>query len=337
MRSLNPLSVTLGFGAAPSSNVNGGSSSETITIPGFDFPLPLSPEARALSGLRFSGRLGLSYRLRRSGASATFLEMEADGRTYLLSPESRDAAPDAKGSDFSDASVTGTIVHRWQREGDSGPSALRVMRGQTWYDGERYTEIGQLAFDRSFAPSGADRLDLSAWGDWTRRRNVRTARVYDPVTRKPLLDPITGEPVTVDIVTHDEWWTLGLRGRWTHRLDWGDRANLSVTLRDSQGEVADATYTGVGLGAGYDWAEPVAGLRLGVAVDFDWREFDRSRYVATDREDLRATLRGTVGLTRFDLWGFEPTIGLEASRTESNVDRMDRNALTVDLRLRSTF
>ena len=342
VRAMNPLTVSLSFGAAPSSNINGGSSAETIVIeglpPGIPNEFPLSGDARALSGFRISAGARLSYRLRGDRTSATSVEFDGQGRTYVLSAEARDQSPDSRGSDFSDASLSASLVHRWQGEGASGPSSVRVMRGQTWYDGERYTEIGQLAWDRSFVLSQADRLDLTTFADWTRRRNERSVPVRDGVTGQLIEDPETGEDMVVSVITHDEWWNLGLRGRWTHRLDSGDRTSAALTLRNSLDEVPDATFTGATVSLGYDWGEPVLGVRLGVSADLDWRQFDDTRYLrADDREDLRATLRASIGIRQVEFWGFEPTLGIEASRTDSNVSRMDKDSFTLDLGFRSSF
>ena len=59
VRGRNPLSVALSFGVAPSSNINGGTSAETIWlyIPAFCGYIPTTPvgDALPLSGLRVNG------------------------------------------------------------------------------------------------------------------------------------------------------------------------------------------------------------------------------------------------------------------------------------------
>lgn len=320
VRAVNPLRVSLGFGLAPSSNINGGTSADTIWVwvplfgGGF---IPTTPvgDALPLSGWRVSGNAMLSWRLAGSERSATFVEAQAAGRTYILSESARETAPEAEGSDYSDVQASLSLVHRWQGEGASGPSALRLTLGRSWYDSEPYTRFAQISWDRSFALSDSDALDLSAFADWTERRDVDD----------------DGEE------SFEDYASVGLRGRWTHGFAWGDRASLSLSLRDHLAAIPDTTWTGATIGAGYDRGEPVLGMRLGVGAEVEWRRYDDSWLEPRGREDLRGTLRATVGLPELNLWGFEPTLTLEASRTDSDADRIDKDSLTLDLGLRSSF
>ena len=319
VRAENPLAVSLSFGVAPSSNVNGGTSAETVWIyvPIFGGYLPTTPvgDALPLSGLRISGGATLSYRIQADERSATYLETGVQGTTYLLSDEAKRTAPDAVGSDYADLAFSESLVHRWQGDGASGPSAVRATLGRTWYGGEPYTRFAQLGYDRSFILDENDRITIAAFTDWTERE-------------EELRD---GE------VVHERYSSVGLRGRWTHLRAQGDRTSLSLGLRDYLNELPDTTYTGVSAGVGYDWAEPILGLHLGVGAEVDWRRFDESFLAPEGRDDLRGTLRATIGLPGLEVWGFEPTVTVEASRTESDADRIDRNSLSLDLGFESTF
>lgn len=319
VRALNPLTVSLSFGAAPTSNINGGTSSEVIWVylPMFGGYIPTVPveDALPLSGLRLSGSAQLSYRVAGDRDSATFLEGQVAGRTYILSDEAKATAPGAEGSDYSDLSVSAGVVHRWQGEGASGPSALRFTLGQSWYDGEPYSRFAQVSYDRAFVLDANDRIDLSAFADWTERRE----------------EDSDGD------VSRDRYPGVGLRGRWTHELASGDGLSLSLGLRDHLAEIPDTTFTGATLGAGWARAEPVLGVRLGLGAEVDWRSFDSSFLEPAGREDLRTTLRATLGVPRFQVWGFEPTVTVEASRTNSDADRIDKDSVTLDLGFRSSF
>ena len=79
------------------------------------------------------------------------------------------------------------------------------------------------------------------------------------------------------------------------------------------------------------------GLRFGVGAEVEWRGYDASRLEPAGREDLRGTLRATVAVPDWNLWGFEPVLTVEASRTDSDADRADRETLTLDLGFRSSF
>ncbi|EYD78327.1 hypothetical protein Rumeso_00156 [Rubellimicrobium mesophilum DSM 19309] len=319
VRAHNPLSVSLSFGIAPSSNVNGGTSADVVWlyIPTFGGYLPTIPvgDALPLSGLRVSGGATLSYRIATGERSATFLETAVNGTTYVLSDEAKRTAPDAEGSDYADLAFSESLVHRWQAEGATGPSALRATVGRTWYGGEPYTRFAQLGYDRSFVLDEDDRLSLSVFADWTERRQE-----------------LSGGEVDLDRTR-----SIGLRGRWTHLREGGDRFNVSLGARDYLNELPDTTYSGVTAGTGYDWAEPILGVHLGLGAEIDWRRFDESFLAPEGRDDLRGTLRATMGLPGLEVWGFEPTVTIEASRTESDADRIDRNALSLDLGFESTF
>ena len=319
VRAVNPLAVSLNFGLAPSSNVNGGTSAEVVWLylPMFGGYIPTTPvgDALPLSGLRVSGGASLSYRLREDERSGTFLETDIQGQTYILSDEAKQTAPEAEGSDYADLAFSEGIVHRWLGEGASGPSALRATAGKTWYGGEPYTRFAQVSFERAFVLDRTDRIDVSVFADWTEREEHAS----------------DGE------VFRDRFSSAGLRGRWTHLREGGDRTSLSLGLRDFLTELPDTTYSGATLGAGYDWARPVLGTHLGLGAEIDWRRYDESFLEPAGRDDLRGTLRATVGLPGLEVWGFEPTVTVEASRTDSDADRIDRNALSLDLGFESTF
>jgi hypothetical protein len=332
----NPLAVRLSFGIAPSSNVNGGSSSETIVLPGLPFEFVLDGEARALSGLRVSAGVSLSYRLRRDEVSETAVEIQASGRTYVLSGEARDQAPDARGSDFADVAASAALVHRWRGEGASGPSSVRLTYGWTFYDSEPYSGYLQLGYDRSFALTGADRLDLWLFREWAERSADGTRQVTDPVTGEDVPGP-DGTPLLTTYEFFEPYGSVGGRLRWTHALRSMDRVNLSLGLRAALTEAADASYDGVTLGGGYEWGRSVRGLRLGVSAEADWRRYELSDYSLDGRDDRTLRLRATLGLPRIDLYGFHPTASVEAFRTESDVSLYDKGGLTVDLGFRSSF
>ncbi len=309
----NPLAVRLSFGLAPSSNVNNGSASAFITLPGLvdasgqPFQFEINGEGRPLSGLRVSAGATLSYRLARSERAETALEAQASGRTYLLSGDARDQAPEARGSDFADVTATLGLVHRWRPEAASAPSSASLTLGQTWYDAAPFVAFLQGSFSRGFRLGERNRLDLTEFAE-------RTWRLEE----------------------EEAYWSVGGRLRLTRALPSG-RASLSLGLRDSLTDLPDVGYDGVTLGAGHDWGRPIRGLRVGVSGEADWRRYDLSGFSLDGREDRTLRLRATVGLPRIDVYGFHPSVSLEAFRTESDVSLYDRRGVTVDVGFRSSF
>ncbi len=327
VRALNPFAVTLSFGVAPSSNINGGTSADVIPIiwalaPDGDAPVGWvktndgeymylagtpNADARPLSGWRIASSATLAWRVAGDARRGTYVEGQFLGRTYVLSEESRESLPEAVGSDYSDIQASVSLVHRWRGEGASGPSAVRLTFGRSWYALEPYTRFAQLSWDRGITVGPHDRLDFSAFADWTEREQ------------------------------RDSYASLGGRARWTHVLASGDRTTLTFSVREHLDVRPDTTFSGATAGAGYDWAEPILSLRLGVGAEVEWRQYDESWLAPPGREDWRAALRTTVGLPEFEMWGFEPTFSVEASRTESTAYRIDKQSLTLDLAFRSTF
>lgn len=303
----NPLSVSVAFGVAPSSNINGGSRAETIVLPGLPFEFVLDGEARALSGWRVSAGLSLAWRLREGERDATFLEAQVSGRTYVLSDAARRQAPEARGRDFADVALSVGLVQRWRAEtGESREAALSL--GQSWFGGEPWLRFGQIAHEREVFLGERDSLRLTGFAEWSGR---------------------------LDGGGDD--WSLGARAAWTTWTAGGDRVTLSAGLRGSLSEVEDTSYRGATFGATFDRRELLLGLRVGAGATFDWRDYPLSAYAFDGRQDRRATLSVSLGLPGLEVWGFEPVLGLEASRTWSDVSLYDREALTLDLGLRSVF
>ena len=310
LRDRNPLSVQLSFGITPASNINGGSASDTVRliVPIFgEVEFELIGASRALSGIQFSGGVTLAYRLAETPTSATLLQGQFSGRTYALSPEAQRQAPDDRGSDFADYSLTTNLTHRWVQDGWTAPASLSFGIGQTWYDDSPFVRFARLSADRSWQWDDRNRLRLGLSAEWQER--LRDDEGYG---------------------------ILGFDADWTRAYAPGT-LTLSAGVRDSLTDLEDVGSDGLSLGATWDLREPVAGFRLGFGADADYRHFDATAYGRGDRTDLRLTLRTTVGVSGVNIYGFEPTITLEASETDSDVDFFDRSDLRIDFGFRSTF
>jgi hypothetical protein len=308
LRQRNPLAVSLQFGISPSSNVNGGSLSEVIILPGLPFEFVLDGAARALSGLQFEGGVNLSYRLNMTETSANFVDVALQGRTYILSAEARELAPDARGSDYADLTATVSFTHRWLPEEARGPWSITGTLGQTWFDDERYLGFGQLLMSKTTRFTGGRRLDLTGFVDLQNR-----------------------------IQSDEQFAALGGRLRWTWTTPRNDTASVSAGFRDTLSELPDVAFDGLSIGGTYQFEEPVLSVRLGLGADLEYRYFAESFYTFDAREDWRGSLRLTVGLPQYTYYGFEPQVILRANQTESNVALFDSRSLSLDFGIRSTF
>jgi hypothetical protein len=309
LRDRNPLNVQLIFGISPSSNINGGSASETITLPGLPFEFVLDGEARALAGIQFSGGAALTYRLRADEVSSTNANLQLQGRTYALTDAARAQAPDARGADYADVYLAAGVTHRWQAEsGSDVVKSVSATLGQTWYGGDPYSRFLTLSHEHDRALSDRQRLMLEGFAEWSGR---------------------LGED--------DPYATLGGRARLTMIGETGNRTTLSLTLREAMTDQFDVGFQGATVTAGYDLREPVAGVRIGFGADLDYRFFENSAYSFDPREDLRTVLRVTAGLPRITFYGFEPLVTFEASNTQSNIPLFEKSDLRINLGLRSSF
>ncbi|SDE45420.1 tetratricopeptide repeat protein [Limimaricola pyoseonensis] len=307
VRARNPLSMQFTFGVAPSSNVNGGSDTETLRLPGLPYDFTLSGDARALSGATVSAGVALRYRLRADRSSMTSADLHLSGRTHFLSDAARRQAPEARGSDYAQASASVGLRHAWRQEGWSGPAELSLQLARDAYDDAPLSNRLRLALRRSFAIDGDTDLSLSA----------ETTRV---------------ERLDLD----DGWWKPGLGVGVTRALG-RDRASLSLDWREARTDRPDLGYEGLTLAADYDFGRRFGPADLGVGLTAEWRDYQSSRYVLEEREDRRLTAEARIGMPRAERWGFHPEIRLEAGRNWSNADLYDEEVLSLDLGVVSSF
>jgi hypothetical protein len=308
LRQRNPLAIALSFGISPSSNVNGGSASEILVLPGLPFEFVLDGEARALSGVQFSGGITLTYRLRNTERDVVLVDASVQGRTYALSAAAQDLAPDARGSDYSDISFVASLTRRWLPEGATGPWSVSGAFGQTWYDNSPYLRFLRLTVARGIRFNSSNRIDLSAFAEGQDR-----------------LDD------------NEQFVTLGGGVRWTHVGPAGNQSSVLLSLRDSLTDIEDVGFQGMTLSGDYDLRRPIGGLRIGFGADAEIRVFDQSAYSFDGRQDLTGTLRMTIGLPGIQYYGFEPAVTLETSRTSSDVDLFDKQDFRVNFGIRSSF
>lgn len=304
----NPWSTSLRFGITPSSNVNNGTTQRTTTFPGLPFVFSLSGEARALSGLEYSAGVATRYRLNVNEKSATFLDFDVSGRTYTLSKEAQEQAPDAKGSDFSDANLGFGITHRRILAEGQRPTTFSARLGQTWYSGDPFSRT----------------LDLSVAHSWKISDQMLVGATLSAQERQSLDDNPTVR-------------TYSYSSSVTKVFDNRDRLRVSLSLRDAQSDTPDSDYDSVRLSTNYDFAEPFAGMKFGFGFDVEERNFDNSIYVEGTRVDQNASARVRVQFTEVEFYGFQPVATFEATRNASNSNLFDRDYVNFGFDLQSSF
>ncbi len=303
----NPLALRLGFGVAPSSNVNGGSRSETLSLPGLPVELELSGAARALSGTAVTGSAGARYGIAAPALPGpAWINLQAEGRGYRLSDSARRQAPEARGADFAQAALLLGLTQRFERP--EMPIDLSVEVARHWYGGDPYVDTLRFGLARPLLRRPRARLDLALAAQYSDRLDTGT-----------------------------DWWTPTLRLGWSMRLDNADGLGLSARLRRQTGDAPDLAHDGLTLGIDYDVARPLGPARLGFGIEAEWRDYPESRYSLAGRQDAELRLEGRVALPGQERYGFYPEIGIETRRSWSDVDLFDEEAGTLSLGLRSAF
>lgn len=291
----------------PSSNVNNGSSNGILWF--YGLPLTLSGDAMALSGTEAQAALTLKYRVQENETSKTDLRFGLMQKSVWLSAEAKAQAPEAKGSDYALTGVELAAEH--MRRLDPRTEALAfVTLGKSWY-------------------AGADmstylRLDLGL------QRKLGKRLVLKAQVSGEAQDRLDSPIRSADIGTLSFGGALAL-GRA------GDKAEVTVTLRDTRSDSAEIDHDLARMRLDWDKGTPVLGAALSLGLWAETRDYDRSRYSDEGREDMSWGGEVSVAFEKIDYMGFMPVMKIEAQRTESNIGLYDSETLGMSLSIRSKF
>lgn len=316
LRDASPLRINLSFGLTPRSNINNGGANEIYALhpdfvqlirdylgdPTLDPKGSLTDMERPLSGIEMRAGVHLSYEIARNDRSATHLEMRANLRGYVLSPEARADAPEARGSDFADAQLSFGLSHGWRANG--GPThRLRAEAGHVWYGGDPYSRFLQLSYGQSWRLEDATMsVEGTVRGDWFAGDRPQEAEV-------------------------------GMTLAYSHDLGPG-RVTMTGGLRNRQADDPDKGYRSLSMGVGYSWGDTGANsLFLGL----EGREYDRTLYIEGTRRDYISTARLSVAVPGIEFYGFQPVVTVEGRNLTSTADRPESRSLGAGLTLLSTF
>ncbi|MDP2082874.1 MAG: surface lipoprotein assembly modifier [Pseudotabrizicola sp.] len=306
VRSRSRLSMHLDLSVQPSSNVNNGTSSDTLWFLGL--PFTLSGDARALSGVQSSLAGQFRWRLTESETAKTDLRFGLQQQLVTLSKSAKVQAPEAKGSDYALSGVEIGVERSW-RPTPQGEAVAGLSYGRNWFGGDPMSRY--LRADLAY------RHDLSA--DW----RVFGALAWEDQSR----DDAALRSAKVGTLS------LGL----THRLDNSDSLRFAIQLRDSQSASSDIDHDAVE--ARLDWSrnKPFLTAQWSIGLTAEKRDYDRSRYRAGGREDQSFGAELSVRLNEMDYMGFVPVLTLGARKTRSDVSLYDSTRKGVGLSIRSKF
>ncbi|MEL7116363.1 MAG: hypothetical protein AAGP08_12370 [Pseudomonadota bacterium] len=320
VRARNKWSANFSFNITPSSNVNNGSSRDSFTLSDNAHPIlrllaalanteesNVSGAAQALEGLEYSGGVVGRYRFSQTETYAHDITFRANYRTYTLSDDAKAQAPGVSGSDFAFGETALGYTFHNTPENWIGPYSLSVMGGRTWYAGDPYFDFLRLGGTQIYKLS--DRAALSFHGSAERRDGLQIAD------------------------------SDNLRGDVRFRFAVSELGVAALTLGHTKSMSNDTQldYTEWRGGIDFTLAKPVLGTRVSFGVTVSERAYDVSIWDMSGRDDFEVGAHVDVVFTELEHYGFNPTITIKASETDSNIGRFDANRVGVQFGIRSAF
>jgi tetratricopeptide (TPR) repeat protein len=328
VRQRNPWQTNLSFTLAPNSNINNGSARESSSLL-YDIFTPLfgssevllGASSQALSGIEAGARVQSRYRFSQTEFRAHDLRLGASYRTYRLTQSARDdlAAEDAErvlrgeaplnltGSDFAYGTVQIGYGFRQLRQDRRGEFSAIADIGQTFYGGERYNSFLRAQVGQSYYASRTTKYDFGLSADL---REAQRGAAQD---------------------------TYSIDGGISRKLSSGDGMYLGAALSTATADVERLEYDEVKLRGGYVLGREVMGTALQFGVHTSFRDYDVSPHDPSGRREFEVGADITATFRQIDYMGFNPTVSLNASRTESNIGLYDVNRLAVSFGIASAF
>ena len=308
VRRHNPWATALQFSVSPSSNFNNGSRNETSQLFDLPFEFQLEGEARALSGVEVSAGVSTRYRLVANGRKRTDLQFGASHKTYALSDDAKDIAPDAEGSDFATTSAFFGIQETYRLPDPRTQLGWNLRLGATRYGGEDLLRYARLGTNVQHVLESGGLISAS--------------------------------------LSHEQ--QDGLNGRddasiWSARfgygmaLDNGNRLSVSTSLTQSESDSDFLDYTQRNFAVRYSLAKPVGPAMLDFGLVIGDKHHDRSGLSADGREARSVEASVTAALPELDYYGFIPTVTLRAERTNANIDIYETESFGIQMGIRSAF
>jgi hypothetical protein len=312
LRSVSPWLMRFSFDVAPSSNLNGGASSEFLVIDD-TFPVgQLSGTARALSGVTSSVQGQAVRTLSQSPDHLTTLTFNGYRTFNKLSDEAKSIAPDAEGSDFDYGVAEVVLGYRRVESPFILPDRISVAVGQTWYGGEQLDKVSRLTLSK--------KVKLTPY-DWMRFEFQAEHRDPDDDAQDR-----QGREVNWD---------------YFHRMKDGHLLSFGVSGTNVTSDEVNLAYTGVSARMGALMVDDIWGVRLGGNLEYSFNDYPDYRiwtlYVDDGREDREFSADLDIYFDRIAYMGFVPVITLSGSKTTSNISRFESDSLGISIGFNSAF
>lgn len=313
VRARNPLSVSLAFAVTPSDNVNNGAASAFNIIDGVPVIGWLSPDGQALSGTIVEAAVLLRWRLAQDAVSSTAVEMAADLRDVHLSRSARQAAPDARGSDFDSARLELALRHRHRPTGAPWEISGRFALGAQ-------TAAGSLDF--RYARVAGEML--RGFGTSTGLRLTAATEYRDAPPGRPQGDMVRSIEAAV-----------------TQILPGQDRLTLAVHDSVFRTEMAGRSSTARGVRLTWEAGRQIGPVGLSATLGYGETAFPGYRvgFIAVPGGRRDETVSASLHLDFPGLsWaGFAPRVTLSHVDTASNVSRFETRRSGVAFGIGSRF
>jgi len=330
VRKQNPWQTHLSFTLAPNSNINNGSARDSSSLLyqllnpfGIDGAgeVSLGAASRALSGIETGVGLQTRYRFHQTERTAHDLRFALSYRTYQLSKsaeddlEAEDAARVAEGgearnitgSDFAYGKIQLGYGYKKLRKDKRGEFSLSADIGQSFYGGARYNEyvLGQIG--QSYYKDARTKLNLNF--------SSKVERARDD-SKDHLLSLSTGV---------------------SRNLTGGNGVYLGAALSTKKADLAQLEYDELSLRSGYVLGREVFGTKLRFGLSTSYRDYDISPHDPSGRRELTVSGDVTATFKHVDYYGFNPTLSLSASTTNSNIGLYDVNRVGLGIGVASSF
>ena len=313
VRQRNPWQTDFSFTFAPSSNINNGSAQDRSRLNyaisellfGQEIEYELSDEAQAIAGIEIGAAMRTRYRFHQTPTSAHDAKLALSYRTFAITDDLSD--PSISGSDFAFGSLALGYGYRRLNIDRRGEFAFDLEGGQSWYGGARYASYLRAQTQQSIIVPGNRRLRFG--GELERQWGQAT----------PDLD------------------TAEISASVTQAFGSGNSGYLGLFLSGTQSPNAGSEYTEVTLRSGLALKRPVLGATVQFGLGASWRDYDVSRDSRDGRQDRRVFADLTATFKGIDYYGFNPSVTLSASSTDSNVGLYDVNRVGVSFGIASAF
>lgn len=308
----NPWTFDVFASIAPSSNVNGGTSDDSV--PEFAGLVgTLSDAALPQAGWRGRFGLNLAYRLRETAANRTVI-----GGQYQIDrvriTDDTDLPDDAFALDVAEVNLrhdqalqTGSITGQLSY----GRITYRQLIEQETDTERKYYDSLRFGLDRRIPIGQTAEVTFSASRDITTYEEDRIGQI-----RRNSF----GTSVATLLAS-------------------GDLARIGVSYAKSDAGNINYRSEDWTLQGAYVFNEPVGPFTLGVSGGVTWSDYPEYRFLnpVPGRQDTNVFANLNIGFPQVSYAGFTPALTITASATDSNVSRFTRNALGAGFVIQSAF